>query len=121
MGIADPSIFDESRGESVARMMEREGIYWIGGDNTRLAGKMQCHYRLAFDGDGRPMFMVFSTCRDFIRTVPALVYDDTHVEDIDTDGEDHIYDETRYFFMSRPLAPRPIVEKKKPRAYNPLA
>ena len=31
------------------------------------------------------------------------------------------YDETRYFFMSRPLAPRPIVEKKKPRAYNPLA
>ena len=106
VGIADPSIFDESRGESVARMMEREGIYWIGGDNTRLAGKMQCHYRLAFDGDGRPMFMVFSTCRDFIRTVPALVYDDTHVEDIDTDGEDHIYDEWRYVMMEHPLSPR---------------
>ena len=28
-------------------------------------------------------------------------------EDIDTAGEDHIYDETRYFLMSRPIAPRP--------------
>ena len=27
-------------------------------------------------------------------------------EDIDTAGEDHIYDETRYFLMSRPIAPR---------------
>lgn len=46
-GIADPSIFDESRGESVARMMERSPnfIYWAGGDNTRLAGKMQLHNR----------------------------------------------------------------------------
>ena len=114
VGIADPSIFDESRGESVARMMEREGVYWIGGDNTRLAGKMQCHYRLAFDRDGRPMFMVFSTCKDFIRTVPALVYDDTHVEDIDTDGEDHIYDEWRYVMMEHPLSPRASAKRAVP-------
>ena len=58
VGIADPSIFDESRGESVARMMQRSPnfIYWQGGDNTRLAGKMQFHYRLAFDSEGLPMF-----------------------------------------------------------------
>ena len=38
-------------------MMERSPnfIYWQGGDNTRLAGKMQVHNRLAFDGEGRPM------------------------------------------------------------------
>ena len=32
------------------------------------------------------MLYVFSTCRHFIRTVPALVYDEKDVEDIDTDG-----------------------------------
>ena len=107
-GIADPSIFDESRGESVAAMMERAPhfVYWTGGDNTRLAGKMQDHYRLAFDGDGRPMLQVFNTCRHFIRTLPALVYDEKHVEDVDTGQEDHIYDECRYVLMEHPLSPR---------------
>lgn len=66
IGIADPSIFDESRGESVARMMERQGVYWEPGDNTRIAGKMQYHYRLAFDKEGIPMFYTFSTCKHFI-------------------------------------------------------
>ena len=108
VGIADPSIFDESRGESVARMMQRSPnfIYWQGGDNTRLAGKMQFHYRLAFDSEGLPMFQVFSTCKHFIRTIPTLVYDESKVEDINTDQEDHIYDMCRYVMMEHPLSPR---------------
>ena len=52
------------------------------------------------------MLYVFKNCRDFRRTIPALVYDARRPEDIDTAGEDHIYDETRYFLMSRPIAPR---------------
>ena len=92
-GIADPSIYDESRGQSVGMMMERHGIYFNPGDNTRIAGKMQFHYRLAFDDGGRPMFYVFKTCKHFIRTIPSLVYSETDVEDIDTRLEDHIYDE----------------------------
>jgi hypothetical protein len=47
-GVADPSIWDESRGESIAQTFERCGIYFEKGDNTRLAGKMQVHYRFAF-------------------------------------------------------------------------
>lgn len=113
-GIADPSIFDCSRGESVAMQMEREGIYWQGADNTRLAGKMQFHYRLAFDERGFPMFYCFDTCRHFIRTIPSLVYSQTKVEDVDTTMEDHIYDECRYVFMERPISPRitkPMVDR----------
>lgn len=115
VGIADPSIFDESRGESVARMMQRPPnfIYWQGGDNTRLAGKMQFHYRLAFDGDGLPMFQVFNTCKHFIRTIPTLVYDDSKVEDINTEQEDHIYDMCRYVMMEHPISPRPNVDMRK--------
>ena len=104
-GIADPSIFDESRGESIASMMERRGVYFQKGDNSRLAGKMQLHNRLAFDGKGLPMLYVFSTCINFIRTVPALVYDSVNVEDVDTSGEDHIYDECRYVLMEYPISP----------------
>lgn len=113
-GVADPSIFDESRGESIARMMERSPnyIYWVGGDNTRLAGKMQYHYRLAFDEFGDPMFQVFNTCRDFIRCIPLLIYSDRHPEDIDTDMEDHNYDEQRYIFMEMPIAPRTNVRQQ---------
>ena len=107
LGVADPAIFDESRGESIAAMMERgpHFLHWVPGDHTRLAGKMQFHYRLAFDVEGRPMFQVFNTCRHFIRTLPNLVYDESNVEDIDTRQEDHIYDECRYVLMENPISP----------------
>ena len=120
-GVADPSIFERSRGESIADMMEASPnfITFEPGDNTRMAGKMQFHYRLAFDDGGEPMFQTFTTCRHFIRTIPALVYDERHVEDIDTNGEDHIYDELRYLLMLHPISPR-IAKERKPREDDPL-
>lgn len=119
IGIADPSIYDESRGESIARMMEREGVYFQPGDNKRLPGKMEMHYRMAFDDRGWPMLYVFSTCKHFRRTVPNLTYDEVDPEDVDTDGEDHIYDMTRYVAMENPIAPAPVKERAA-KAYNPL-
>lgn len=113
-GIADPSIFDRSRGKSVADMMAECGVYWSGGDNHRIAGKMQYHYRLAFDENGIPKFYVFNTCKNFIRTIPDLVYDEKNVEDIDTTQEDHIYDECRYVFMQHPIPMRKNAKKKIP-------
>lgn len=106
-GVADPSIFDESRGESVGVMMERRGVYFEPADNTRIAGLMQCHYRLAFDHNGIPMFYVFKTCWQFIRTIPLLKYSTHRVEDVDTDMEDHIYDEWRYMLQENPITPVP--------------
>ncbi|HWQ51042.1 MAG TPA: terminase family protein [Terriglobales bacterium] len=111
-GVADPAIFgDSGAGESVARLMEKERIYFEPGANARLAGKMQVHHRLAFDGEGIPMLYVFSTCVHLIRTLPALVYDAADVEDVDTKGEDHAYDELRYICMKNPITPRPQAVK----------
>ena len=109
-GVADPAIFNESQGESIAQMQEKYPYFltWRPGDHTRIAGKMQLHYRLAFDAEGRPMFQVFDTCRHFIRTIPNLVYDESNVEDIDTTQEDHIYDECRYVLMENPISPRQV-------------
>lgn len=112
-GIADPAIFEESKGESIARMMERGFVYWEGGDHKRIPGKMQCHYRLHFDDNGIPMFYVFNTCKEFIRTIPMLMYDEHKVEDIDSDMEDHIYDEWRYVMMEYPLNPEEISYEQK--------
>ena len=108
LGVADPSIFDTSRGRSVADMMADAPnfVTWTGGDNSRLAGKMQWHYRLKFDADGDCMMQVFKGCREFRRTIPALLYDAKHPEDIDTAMEDHIYDECRYVLMENPISPR---------------
>lgn len=106
LGVADPAIFNEAQGQSIAQMQEQHPFYlhWKPGDHTRLAGKMQFHHRLAFDRDGRPMLQVFESCRHFIRTIPNLVYDESNVEDIDTTQEDHIYDECRYVLMENPIS-----------------
>lgn len=120
-GIADPAIFNEETGQSIAEMMSKSPnfIYFDKADNTRIAGKMQFHYRLQFDEEGRSRFYVFNTCKHFIRTIPSLVYSETYVEDIDTDTEDHIYDECRYVFMENPITPR-IKKAEQIPEYNPL-
>ena len=108
-GIADPSIWDGSRGISIAETAEKYGIYFSPGDNDRIPGLMQCRYRLQFDVRGRARCYIFSNCKDFIRTIPLQMHDAVRVEDIDTEIEDHICDEWRYFCQSRPIAPmRPV-------------
>ena len=120
-GVADPAIFQENGGASIGEMMEREGVYWEKGDHTRLAGKMQFHHRLAFDREGRPMLQVFSTCRHFIRTIPALVYDQRDVEDVESKvSEDHIYDECRYVLMLNPIEAREPVKPPAVELDDPL-
>lgn len=104
-GVADPAIWAKDTGESVADVAAKHGIFFDKGDNQRIAGWMQMHYRMAFDENGYPMMYVFNNCKAFIRTIPLLLYDDTHVEDLDTDGEDHVADEARYMCMSRPIKP----------------
>ena len=118
-GVADPSIWDGSRGISVADTAEKYGIYFTPGINERITGWMQCHYRLMFDENGYPQMYVFKNCKDFIRTIPMLMYSDTKVEDIDTDLEDHIADEWRYFCMTRPIKPV-IPEEIADRSFDPL-
>lgn len=119
-GIADPAIFEESSGESIGSIMSKAGLYFDKGDHTRIPGKMQFHHRFAFDENGRSKFYVFNTCKHFIRTIPSLVYDTTHVEDIDSSQEDHIYDECRYVLMANPIGPRKNILAPDYKALGPL-
>ncbi len=121
-GYADPAIWNATGANegSIAEMMEREGVFFEKGKNDRLAGKMQVHYRLAFDEEGLPMLYVFDHCRNMIRTLPQLRYDSVNPEDVDTRQEDHLYDALKYFLMSDPIAPK-MDGKRDIAPYNPLA
>lgn len=101
--VLDPSAFDNSGGPSYAERIsngsrEAEGklprVIFRRADNKRvrdvgaMGGWDQVRARLVGDGE-RPMLYVFNTCRDLIRTLPALQHDELRPEDVDSDAEDH--------------------------------
>ena len=106
--VADPSIFREDGGPSLA---ERMKVSFMPADNERIAGWDQLRSRLIGDGDGNAMLLVTENCYDFIRTLPAVQSDRVRFDDVDTDGEDHAPDDGRYACMSRPWV-RAVLEPK---------
>jgi hypothetical protein len=109
VGVADPAMFAEDGGPSIAQRMSMAGVIFRPADNKRvpqrgaMGGWDQVRSRLVGDADERPMLLLFSTCRDIIRTLPALQHDDARPEDVDTDMEDHAPDALRYACLSRPF------------------
>lgn len=109
--VADPSIWDKSRGESVADTAIKHGIYFTPGDNARINGWMQVRYRLQFDDNGYPRIYFFNTCKAARRVIPLMLFSETHPEDLDTKLEDHILDSLRYRCMANQVLP---IVKKEP-------
>lgn len=114
-GVADPSIWARTghTGPTIAEEFARAGVHWNPADNDRIQGKQQVHYRLRGWGEDLPGVRIFSTCTHLLRTLPALTYDEQRVEDVDTEAEDHAYDDFRYACMSRPW--KPVREERKAR------
>jgi len=106
-GVLDPAAFASDGGPSIAERMATRRVFFRRADNARVSargamgGWDQVRARLIGDGE-RPMLYFFSTCRDSIRTLPALQHDQNKPEDVDTENEDHAPDEIRYACMSRP-------------------
>lgn len=105
-GVADPSIYIRDGGPSIAETMAIHRCQWRRADNKRHAGAEQVRQRLVGE-NGLPMLYFLDCCEDSIRTIPVLQHDENDPEDLDTEAEDHAYDETRYAVMSRPWQPRP--------------
>lgn len=106
-GVMDPAAFSSDGGPSIAERMATRKVFFRRADNARVSargamgGWDQVRARLVGDGES-PMIYFFSTCRDSIRTLPALQHDQNKPEDVDTESEDHAPDEIRYACMSRP-------------------
>jgi hypothetical protein len=118
-GVLDPRTFAVESGPSIAErinavLIKNRTAVFREADNKRvprgldasqgrgpLSGWNEMRQRL--EGiEGNPMLLFFSTCVASIRTIPALQHDPARAEDVDTTGEDHAADETRYACMSRP-------------------
>jgi hypothetical protein len=126
MRIADPSIWHprpegrrmESHGITIHEDMTQQGVYFIKADNDRVHGKMQVHKRLKIETEmdestgevlgEHPMLKVFNSCKGYWRTMMQMREDPRNPEDVDTDQEDHIYDEFRYMCMARPIKPKKV-------------
>lgn len=109
-GPADDNIFDDTHGVSMAKTMQNNGVKWTKADKgpgSRKQGweQMRIMLRNAKPGleGGRdsPGLFVFSNCEQFIATVPVLPRCHRDLDDVDTDAEDHIADETRYRLRRR--------------------
>jgi hypothetical protein len=124
-GVADPSIFAQDGGPSIAERMFARGVTWRPADNTRIArhgamGGWDLFRQRLRGEDGKPMAYWMSCCRDAIRTIPAMQHDDARPEDLASELEDHAVDADRYAFVSRPWMPAPESAKPPPRAMGEI-
>jgi hypothetical protein len=122
----DPACWDTSRGPSIAEGLAAVGWVCEKADNNRLSGWERVRDFLAWheDGAGRlvraPQLRVFQSCVNLIRTLPAQVFDERNVNDLNTNGEDHAVDALRYGLMSRPgssVVPLDYLEAEYREAY----
>ncbi len=109
-------------GQTIAEIMGRESKIPIKAagslkQGARLNRMNIMHEGLVTSPDGYPYVMVHSSCKNLIRTLPELVYDETVTEDIDSDAEDHAYDSATYGLMTmRPKIANPALVQMRPGA-----
>lgn len=105
--VADPAIWGDIsnhregyRGENGAEILQSVfGSFTtvMRADNNRIPG--WGHMRIMLENE---TISCDPGCKDSIRTIPDLVHDETNVEDLNTDGDDHCGDDWRYAIESRP-------------------
>ena len=121
-GPADTQIFNVENGVCIANQMRKavtidgrtyKGVGWTFADKRPGSRKLGWEMmRIAFKNAVPPLdpqsgiptslprenpgLFVFSNCDQFQRTVPVLPRDDVDLDDVDTESEDHIGDDTRY-------------------------
>lgn len=105
-GPADGSIYDvkptdfETEAESIAAAMEDEGVHWVRADKSpgsRKNGLVLLRDRLqaSLDYEGAGM-LVMRHCAATLALLPSIPRDEIDMDDVDTEAEDHLYDEVRY-------------------------
>jgi phage terminase large subunit len=102
-------------GEPIQKLMQavfdriRRDIVMQQANNARVPGwqKMREYMRLA--PDGFPWWQVDPSCENLIRTIPMMIHDEKHPEDLDTTAEDHAPDCARYGLVSLQTIPKVIL------------
>lgn len=98
---------DGVNGETIAETFAKGGVPLVPADNNRVTGWQRVHEFLApMPGTEKPGLVIFTTCKNLIRTLPALTTSNINPEDVDDHCEDHAPEALRYGLMSRPAPKR---------------
>jgi len=104
-GPADNQIRDvrESDVPSIEKKFNEEGVTWKESDKSvgsRAIGLQLLRDRLeaSIEGEGRGIYFM-DNCRISIAGLPTLPRDENNMDDVDTDAEDHFYDDIRYMVL----------------------
>lgn len=105
-GVADSAMFNTQTDGSapISELMMKKwdklhGSHWLElerGTRNRIARVATLHNWLTIAPDGLPYLIITDNCKHLARTIPMLIHDERRVEDVDTTGEDHLYDCTTY-------------------------
>jgi len=90
---------DVGNEQSINDLFKKQKVRWIKskkGSGSRIIGA-----QLIIDALTENKFFVFDTCTHWLRTVPVLMPNSSNWEDVDTEMEDHAWDETMYSLRSR--------------------
>ena len=119
LAIADPSYWNKTQqskdGEtlkSVAEEYLEAGIPLVPGNNDRKQTASLFREALNVDDNGNSKLRFTDNCKYAIETLPFLPCKESDPEDVDTDGEDHSFDATKYF-LSRRFYQKEIIRSKE--------
>lgn len=106
-GPADNQIFSSNRSDhdTIAEEMLREGIEWERSDKSpgsRINGLELMRSRLLEskkDYPEKPALYFMDNCAATFALLPTLPRDPKKPDDVDTEAEDHLYDEVRYMVL----------------------
>lgn len=92
--VLDSACFSKTgSGETIAEIYLRNGVYAEPAKKNRLAGWALFHEYLRGDkdtlGEFKPRMVFFRGCINAIETIPTLIHDERHMEDLDGMNIDH--------------------------------
>lgn len=117
--LAPPDLWNrrQDTGRSVAEIFSENGIYLTKAQNQRIDGwldmKEQLKVHQGENGERYAYLRVMQSCRNLIRCIPMLQFDDKRPSDAATEPHEvtHAPDAIRYFCAGRPMA-APVAEHK---------
>ena len=110
--VLDSACFSHTgSGETIGEIYARNDVAAMPSPKkNRLAGWSLFHEYLRLDEETTPRMLFFKTCYNAIRTIPTLIHDERHPEDLDTSGEDHEVDAISYGLqlLHEQVTPKPL-------------
>jgi hypothetical protein len=102
----------EGGGQPIQKLMQtvfnrlRPDILMQKANNARVPGWQKVREYLRPAQDGLPWIQMSPQCENLIETLPDMIHDEKHPEDLNTEGSDHAVDALRYGLVSLQTIPK---------------